>query len=78
MKQIKVLGSGCKKCIKTAELITATAAQLNVAAEVSKDTSAEALLKFGVMATPAVVIDEKLVHSGSVPSEALVQDWLQQ
>ncbi len=67
MKNIKVLGSGCNKCSKTAEIIEEIAHELNIAVSVTKETSAEVIMDYGVMSTPAVVIDEQLVHSGSIP-----------
>lgn len=78
MKQIKVLGSGCSKCINTAALINAVVAELGIAAQVSKETDVEAIMGYGVMRTPAVVIDEQLVHSGSIPTKAQITAWLAQ
>jgi len=76
MKIIKVLGSGCKKCTNTAELIEATAKELNCDVSVSKETSPEAIMSYGVMSTPGVVIDGNVVHSGSMPSKDQIADWL--
>lgn len=77
MKNIKVLGSGCTKCTKTAELIQKLAAELGVEAAVVKETDAEVIMGYGVMRTPAVVVDELLVHSGSIPTQADITGWLQ-
>lgn len=77
MKNIKVLGSGCTKCTKTAELIQKLAAELGVEATVVKETDAEVIMGYGVMRTPAVVVDELLVHSGSIPTQADITGWLQ-
>ncbi|MZR31490.1 thioredoxin family protein [Sneathiella litorea] len=76
MKTIKVLGSGCSKCIQTAEKIKKAADGMGIAVEVNKETDAETIMNYGVMRTPAVVIDEALVHSGSVPAEADIRSWL--
>lgn len=76
MKTIKVLGSGCSKCIQTAEKIKEAADGMGIAVDVSKETDAETIMNYGVMRTPAIVVDEKLVHSGSVPGEADIQRWL--
>ncbi len=76
MKQIKVLGSGCSKCIKTAEIIAKVAAELGADVNVSKETDAETIMGYGVMSTPAVVIDEQVVHSGSIPSQDAIRGWL--
>ncbi|MFP4147378.1 MAG: thioredoxin family protein [Halorhodospira sp.] len=77
MKDIKVLGSGCAKCSNTAERIEQVAAELGVEAQVHKETGPEALVEYGVMSTPAVVVDEKLVHSGSMPELEQIKEWLQ-
>lgn len=76
MKIIKVLGTGCAKCIKTAELINRIAVEQGVAVSVSKETDPQIIMAYGVMSTPAVAIDEKLVHSGSIPQTLQVKEWL--
>lgn len=76
MKVIKVLGSGCAKCTKTADVIAKIAGELNVEISISKETDAEVIMGYGVMTTPAVVVDEALVHSGSIPHRADVEHWL--
>jgi hypothetical protein len=77
MKEIKVLGSGCAKCIKTAEFIQKVADECNIVVHVVKETSPEVMMNFGVMSTPAVVVDNVLIHSGSVPSRNIVVELLQ-
>lgn len=76
MKQIKVLGSGCSKCIKTAELIESVATECSVPVNVVKETNPEVMMSYGVMSTPAVVVDDVLVHSGSVPDRTKIEGWL--
>jgi len=76
MKTIKVLGSGCKKCATTADMISAKAAEAGVEVTIEKVTDMGAIMGYGVMSTPGVVIDETVVHSGSVPSAAQVADWV--
>lgn len=76
MKSIKVLGSGCTKCVKTAELIEKVANQQGVPVSVSKETSPQVIMAYGVMSTPAVVMDENLVHSGSIPHQEQIIEWL--
>jgi glutaredoxin len=75
MKEVKVLRSGCNKCIKTAELIKNIAAENEVPVNIVKETSAEIIMQYGVLSTPAVVIDEVLVHSGSIPDKKKIQSW---
>lgn len=76
MKTIKVLGTGCIKCSKTVDAITQIANELNIAVEVIKETDPEQIMRYGVMTTPAVIIDEVNVHSGSIPHRAAIEDWL--
>jgi small redox-active disulfide protein 2 len=76
MKQIKVLGSGCAKCVKTAAVIQAIADEHGVPVNLVKETSAEVMMNYGVMSTPAVVVDEVVVHSGSIPDRKKVENWL--
>ncbi|WP_075187430.1 thioredoxin family protein [Teredinibacter haidensis] len=76
MKNIKVLGSGCTKCVKTAELIREIATEENCDVNVSKETSPEVIMSYGVMSTPAVVIDGIVIHSGSVPTQSQIASWL--
>lgn len=76
MKHIKVLGSGCKKCAKTAEAITRLANELNISVHVIKETNPEAIMSYSVMSTPAVVIDDVLIHSGSIPHTEDIKHWL--
>lgn len=77
MKNIIVLGSGCAKCVKTAEIIEKTAKELAAEVSVSKETRPEAIMSYGVMSTPAVVVDGAVVHSGSIPHREQIQNWLE-
>lgn len=76
MKEIKVLGTGCAKCTKTIELISKVANELNIAINIKKETDVEVIMGYGVMSTPAVIIDEVNVHSGSIPNVDTIESWL--
>jgi len=76
MKEIKVLGTGCAKCTKTVALIEKIAGELGVDVQVIKETDPEVIMGYGVMSTPAVVIDEVNVHTGSIPHRNAVESWL--
>lgn len=76
MKTIKVLGSGCTKCSKTAEIIEKVAAELGVEVSVEKVTDPMAIMGYGVMSTPGVVVDEELKHSGHIPTQEAIKSWL--
>ncbi len=76
MKVFKVLGSGCRNCVKTAELIEQMAQQKGLNVKVEKVTDLERIMEYQVMSTPGVVMDEQVVHSGGVPKAEQVQAWL--
>jgi hypothetical protein len=76
MKEIKVLGTGCAKCIKTVEVISKIANELNIDVHVIKESDPEVIMGYGVMSTPAVIINEVNVHSGSIPHRDNVESWL--
>lgn len=76
MKIVKVLGSGCRKCEKTADIIQEVARAQDISVELEKVSDPQVIMRYGVMRTPAVVVDEQLVHSGSVPRPQDVAQWL--
>lgn len=76
MKNIKVLGTGCAKCKTTIELIKQASQQLGVQIELTKIEEVQQIMAYGVMSTPAVVIDGNVVHAGGLPSIDQVHDWL--
>lgn len=76
MKVFKVLGSGCANCVNTAKLIEKIAAEQGVEVEVEKVTDMETIMSYGVMSTPAVVMDEEVVHAGGVPQAEKIQSWV--
>ena len=74
--EIKVLGTGCPKC-KTLEKLTKDAVQkLGLVAEVSKVEDIVEIMNYGVMRTPALVINKKIVLSGRIPSETELNEIL--
>ncbi|TYC57084.1 thioredoxin family protein [Marinobacter sp. BW6] len=76
MKTFEVLGTGCKKCVKTAESIERLAKELGQTVNVEKVTDPARIMEYQVMATPAVAVDGKLVHSGSIPGRDEIAGWL--
>jgi small redox-active disulfide protein 2 len=76
MKDIKVLGSGCANCKTTLKLIEEIAQARGVAINLEKVDDMAAILGYGVMSTPGVVIDGKVVHAGGVPDRKKVESWL--
>ncbi len=67
--EIKVLGSGCSKCIQTAELIKKVLEDHKIDASLEKVTDMMEIVHYGVMRTPAVVVDGNVKIVGKVPSE---------
>ena len=76
MKQIKVLGSGCSKCHTTIDLIEQVAKEMSVPIQIDKVQDMQAIMGYGVMSTPAVVVDGKVVHAGGLPSRDKIHQWL--
>ncbi len=76
MKDIKVLGSGCANCKTTLKLIEEVAQARGVAINLEKVDDMAEILGHGVMSTPGVVIDGKVVHAGGVPDRRKVEGWL--
>ena len=76
MKHVKVLGSGCKNCETTANLINIAAQEAGIVIKLEKITDMAEIMSYGVMSTPGVVIDEKLVHAGGLPAPEQIRNWL--
>ena len=76
MKNIKVLGPGCKRCVATADLVQEQADRLGVAVSIEKVTDYAAIAGFGIVSTPGVVIDGKVIHAGGLPKAEDVAKWL--
>ena len=76
MKDIKVLGSGCANCKTTLKLIEEVAQARGLAVNLEKVDDMAAILGYGVMSTPGVVIDGKVVHAGGVPDRKKIEGWL--
>ena len=68
MKKIQILGTGCAKCQKLTENAAAAAQELGVAYELEKVTDLQQIMGFGVMRTPALVVDGVVKVVGKVPS----------
>lgn len=76
MKNIKVLGTNCANCKTTQKLIEEMAREKGVEIELEKVEDIQAIMGFGVMSTPGVVVDGKVVHVGGVPGRDKIAQWL--
>ena len=76
MLTIKVLGPGCANCKKLEEVARAAAASLGVEANIIKVTDMQAILAYDILKTPGLVINEKLVSSGRIPTPDTVAEWI--
>ncbi|GEO84344.1 MULTISPECIES: thioredoxin family protein [Alphaproteobacteria] len=76
MKDIKVLGPGCKRCQETEDMVKAEAARLGIAVAVEKVTDYAAIAGYGIASTPGIVIDGRVVHAGGLPKAEDLAKWL--
>ncbi len=76
MKDVKVLGSGCKRCVTTAEMVQVEADKLGIPIKLEKVTDYSAIASYGVASTPSIVIDGKVVHAGGLPKTEDLARWL--
>jgi small redox-active disulfide protein 2 len=76
MKKIQILGTGCPKCKKLAEFAERAAKELGIEYELEKVTQINDIMKFGVMMTPALVVDGNVKVAGKVPSVEQLKEML--
>ena len=76
MLTIKILGPGCANCKRLEEIARQAASGMNVLAEFVKVTDYNDILAYDLLSTPGLVINEKLVSSGRIPSPASVAAWI--
>lgn len=76
MKTIKVLGTGCANCKTTQKLIEERARAAGIEIDLEKVEDLAQIMGYGVMSTPGVVVDGKVVHSGGIPSKDSIDGWL--
>lgn len=73
---IKVLGSGCANCKNTIALIDQVAQAKGITVQLQKVEEMREIASYGVLRTPGVVINGKVVHAGGVPSREKIEQWL--
>ena len=73
---IKILGTGCAKCKTLEKLTRNTVEELGIEATITKEEDMFKIMQYGIMRTPGLVINEKVVHSGSLPSKNELKELL--
>jgi small redox-active disulfide protein 2 len=74
--EIKILGSGCTKCHQLEQLVREVVKELEIDAEVYYVKNISSIMEYPILTTPALVINEKVVVSGKVPSKAEVTSYI--
>ena len=73
---IKVLGTGCAKCKKLAANVEAAALELGIDAKIEKVEDLQQIMEYGVMSTPALVVNDEIKFMGKVPKVADLKKYL--
>jgi len=76
MLNIKVLGSGCANCKRVEQIARKVVADMALEAEIVKVTEYPEIMKYNILSTPGLVVNEKVVSSGRIPTPAEVTTWL--
>lgn len=76
MLSIKVLGSGCANCKTLENLCKEVVAENNIEATIEKVTELKDIMSYGVMSTPGLVVNEKVIHTGKLPTKSTLTHWL--
>ena len=76
MLTVKILGPGCANCKRLEEVARKAASDAGIEAEFVKVTDMQAIMAFDLLSTPGLVIDEKLVSSGRIPTQAEIRQWI--
>lgn len=74
--KIEILGTGCSKCNKTKEIVEKAVKETGVNAEIIKVEDFDKILGYGVMVTPALVVDGEVKVAGKVPSVDEIKKWI--
>jgi small redox-active disulfide protein 2 len=73
---VKILGTGCTKCLTLEKKVKDVLTANNITADVEKVTELQDIMKYGIMMTPGLVINEKVVSYGIVPKDSDILKWL--
>ncbi len=78
MLNIKILGSGCANCKRLEATTRKVIKALDIEAEIEKVTDYAEIMKYPILSTPGLVINEKLVSAGRIPTEEQIETWLKE
>ncbi len=76
MTSIKILGTGCKKCSTLEAKVRELVSQNNIEATVEKVTDINDMMSYGILMTPGLVINEKVVSVGIIPKDDKIIQWI--
>lgn len=76
--KIKVLGTGCRNCVKLEQEVINALAELDVAADVQKITEMNNIMEHDILMTPGLVINDKVKVSGRVPKKEEIKQWIRE
>jgi small redox-active disulfide protein 2 len=77
MLTIKVLGSGCPNCLHLEKIVRKVIETKGIEADVEKVTDIAQIMRYPILSTPGLVIDEKVVSAGRIPQETEIANWLE-
>jgi small redox-active disulfide protein 2 len=75
---IKILGTGCARCKNLEQKVKEVVGSNNISAEIEKVTEIADIMKYGIMMTPGLVINEVVKSSGTIPSDEQILQWLKE
>jgi small redox-active disulfide protein 2 len=76
MISVKILGTGCKKCLTLESKVRELVSLNNIDAAVEKVTDINEMMSYGIMMTPGLVVNEKVVSYGIIPKDDQIINWL--
>lgn len=76
MLDIKILGTGCTNCINLENLVKDVVKENNIESKIEKVTDRDKFMDYGVMVTPGLVVNGKVLSSGKIPTKSTLEHWL--
>jgi small redox-active disulfide protein 2 len=76
--KIKILGVGCSRCRKLESIVRELVSQNNIDAVIEKVSDVQEMMNYGILATPGLVINEKLKSSGIIPKNEQILNWMKE